>query len=154
MNLKADANLGEFVDLQVGYLKYHGPIDLQQYFVRSSKMTKINQESIKEEGSIDVEIVLGRRLLGNFKNFVHENTLTFFWRNNFNSLHSYSFADLYFLYHHLFQTLLLWGYSCCEFDLYAGNLYLSKEFSISEIFKRFWQPCLFLWLKTYQKLHT
>ena len=78
MNLKADANLGEFVDLQVGYLKYHGPIDLQQYFVRSSKMTKINQESIKEEGSIDVEIVLGRRLLGNFKYFVHENTLTFF----------------------------------------------------------------------------
>ena len=78
MNLKADANLGEFVDLQVGYLKYHGPIDLQQYFVRSRKMTKINQESLKEEGSIDVEIVLGRRLLGNFKNFVHENTLTFF----------------------------------------------------------------------------
>ena len=58
MIFKADANLGEFVELQVGYLKYHGAVDLQQYFIRSSRMTN-------EDGSVNVEIILGRRLLGN-----------------------------------------------------------------------------------------
>ena len=64
MILKADANLGEFVELQVGYLKYHGPVDLQQYFIRSRRMTKTNFNSTNTDGSINVEIVLGRRLLG------------------------------------------------------------------------------------------
>ena len=64
MILKADANLGEFVELQVGYLKYHGPVDLQQYFIRSTQMTKSNFNSTNTDGSINVEIVLGRRLLG------------------------------------------------------------------------------------------
>ena len=64
MILKAVANLGEFVELQVGYLKYHGPVDLQQYFIRSRQMTKTYFNSTNTDGSINVEIVLGRRLLG------------------------------------------------------------------------------------------
>ena len=64
MIFKADANLGEFVELKVGYLKYHGPVDLQQYFIRSSRIMKSNSDSTNEDGSVNVEIVLGRRLLG------------------------------------------------------------------------------------------
>ena len=72
MYLKPDGNSGEFIDLQVGYLKYHGEKDLQQYFIRTTAMTKINCATETEhihscediEGSINVEVVLGRRLLG------------------------------------------------------------------------------------------
>lgn len=62
MYLKPDGNSGEFIELKIGYMNYHGPVDLQQYFIRTSGMTKVYEGDYK--GSVNVEIVLGRRLLG------------------------------------------------------------------------------------------
>ena len=51
-------NSGEFVSLVPDDLKYLGPQDLTQYFIRGTNMSKT------AAGSIEVELVLGRRLLG------------------------------------------------------------------------------------------
>ena len=117
MYLKPDGNSGEFIDLQVGYLKYHGENDLQQYFIRTTAMTKINCATEKEhihscediEGSINVEVVLGRRLLGDLLLFSKNkyNIHTFFTRNHYDCLRSNSTFDLYFLCHQFLQTFLL-----------------------------------------------
>ena len=58
MIFDSDGNSGEFVDLVAEELNYLGPKDLTQYFIRQTSMNK----TIK--GSIKVEVVLGRRLLG------------------------------------------------------------------------------------------
>ena len=58
MILEPDGNSGEFVDLIADELKYLGPQDLTQYFIRQTSINKTMA------GAINVEIVLGRRLLG------------------------------------------------------------------------------------------
>ena len=58
MILSPDGNNGEFIDLHEDGLEYLGPMDLTQYFIRSTGT------SMSEEGSISVVVVLGRRLLG------------------------------------------------------------------------------------------
>ena len=58
MILSPDGNNGEFIDLHDDGLEYLGPMDLTQYFIRSTGT------SMSEEGSISVVVVLGRRLLG------------------------------------------------------------------------------------------
>ena len=58
MIFDSDGNSGEFVELVAEELNYLGPKDLTQYFIRQTNMNK----TIK--GSIRVEVVLGRRLLG------------------------------------------------------------------------------------------
>ena len=58
MILSPDGNNGEFIDLQVNGLEYQGPMDLTQYFIRTTGI------SMLEDGSISVVVVLGRRLLG------------------------------------------------------------------------------------------
>ena len=58
MIFDSDGNSGEFVELVAEELNYLGPKDLTQYFIRQTSMNK----TIK--GSIKVEVVLGRRLLG------------------------------------------------------------------------------------------
>ena len=57
MILEADGN-SEFVDLNVGAIEYSGPMDLTQYFVKSTSMIKA------DNGTLDVVMVLGRRLFG------------------------------------------------------------------------------------------
>ena len=61
MILYADGNTGEFIELLDGGLEYLGPMDLTQYFIRSTKMI-----GDMDSGSINVIVVLGRRLLGLF----------------------------------------------------------------------------------------
>ena len=58
MIFDSDGNSGEFVDLVAEGLNYLGPKDLTQYFIRQTSMNKTMK------GSIKVEVVLGRRLLG------------------------------------------------------------------------------------------
>ena len=58
MIFDSDGNSGEFVDLVAEKLNYLGPKDLTQYFIRQTSMNKTMK------GSIKVEVVLGRRLLG------------------------------------------------------------------------------------------
>ena len=59
MKLQPDGNSGEFIDLVDDGLEYLGPRDLTQYFIRSTKMIRD-----MDTGSINVMVVLGRRLLG------------------------------------------------------------------------------------------
>lgn len=59
MTLQPDGNSGEFIDLVDDGLEYLGPRDLTQYFIRSTKMIQD-----RDTGSINVMVVLGRRLLG------------------------------------------------------------------------------------------
>ena len=58
MVFDSDGNSGEFVELIPEDLNYLGPQDLTQYFIRKTSMNKTIA------GSIRVEVVLGRRLLG------------------------------------------------------------------------------------------
>ena len=59
MKFQPDGNSGEFIDLVDDGLEYLGPRDLTQYFIRSTKMIRD-----MDIGSINVMVVLGRRLLG------------------------------------------------------------------------------------------
>ena len=61
MVLVPDGNSADFMELVDDGLEYLGPRDLVQYFIKSTKMVK------KKDGSINVLIVLGRRLLGKAK---------------------------------------------------------------------------------------
>ena len=58
MKLMPDGNSGEFIELHDDGLEYLGPMDLTQYFIRTTNMIK------DKDGSINVIVVLGRRLLG------------------------------------------------------------------------------------------
>ena len=58
MILGAEGNSEEFVDVNVGAIEYSGPMDLTQYFVKSTSMIKT------KNGTLDVTLVLGRRLFG------------------------------------------------------------------------------------------
>jgi hypothetical protein len=58
MVFDSDGNTGEFVDLVGEELNYLGPQDLTQYFIRQTSMNKTSA------GTVKVEVVLGRRLLG------------------------------------------------------------------------------------------
>ena len=58
MILEADGNSKEFVNLNVGTIEYSGPLDLTQYFVKSTSMIKT------ENGTLEIILVLGRRLFG------------------------------------------------------------------------------------------
>ena len=58
MKFEPNANGAEFLDIYVNGLLYEGPMELTQYFIRNMRMTKNQDESI------DVIIILGRRLLG------------------------------------------------------------------------------------------
>ena len=59
MIFQPDGNSGEFIELVDDGLDYLGPRDLTQYFIRSTKMIRDT-----DTGSINVMVVLGRRLLG------------------------------------------------------------------------------------------
>ena len=59
MIVKPNGNSGKFIKLVVEGLNYLGPEDLTQYFVRETKIYW------KEDGTIHMIVVLGRRLLGN-----------------------------------------------------------------------------------------
>ena len=63
MLINPDGNSGEFINLIDDGLQYLGPMDLAQYFVRSMSMRRQD-----EDGSIIVELILGRRLLGEVLN--------------------------------------------------------------------------------------
>ena len=52
-----------FNELQVSKLRYLGPKELTQYYVKSTNMTKINYG---EYTAVLVFVVLGRRFLSNF----------------------------------------------------------------------------------------
>ena len=58
MVFDTEGNSGEFVELLATELNYLGPQDLTQYFIRQ------NNISLTPTGFIEVEVVLGRRLLG------------------------------------------------------------------------------------------
>ena len=57
MIFEADGN-SEFIDMNVGSIEYSGPMDLTQYFVKSTSMMK------SENGTLEVTLVLGRRIFG------------------------------------------------------------------------------------------
>ena len=50
--------VNRFIELHDDGLEYLGPMDLTQYFIRTTNMIK------DKDGSINVIVVLGRRLLG------------------------------------------------------------------------------------------
>ena len=52
-----------FNELEVDILKYSGPTELTQYFVKSYNMTKAKFDQFE---GIRVHVVLGRRVLSNF----------------------------------------------------------------------------------------
>ena len=58
LDFKLDVTEKAFVRLDTGFLDYSGPVDLTQYFVRSTTMTYYDE-------GVRVSIFLGRRLLSN-----------------------------------------------------------------------------------------
>ena len=58
MIFATEGNSGEFVELVASELNYLGPQDLTQYFIRQTSM------NLTVTGYIEVQVVLGRRLLG------------------------------------------------------------------------------------------
>ena len=58
-----DGVLDNYVDLVTGGVKFSGPLELTQYYVKNFKMTKRN---ISGKGAVVVYVTLGRRLLGTF----------------------------------------------------------------------------------------
>ena len=105
MILEADGNSEEFVDLNVGTIEYSGPLDLTQYFVKSTSLIKT------ENGTLDIIVVLGRRLFGNAFEWQNQNLL-------FNSI--IMSGNLMTIY---LPTLLL--VAIC----YSTNFYLPDLFS-------------------------
>ena len=57
-----DASAAAFVQLVNGTLKYMGPVELAQYFVRRTVMQQFDYE---ERSGVRVLVVFGRRLLSN-----------------------------------------------------------------------------------------
>ena len=57
-----DASAASFVKLLNGTLKYVGPVELAQYFVRSTIMQQFDYE---DRSGVRVLVVFGRRLLSN-----------------------------------------------------------------------------------------
>ena len=57
MTFTTDRSSAEFIDLGIQDMKYLGPKDLTQYFIRSTYTQKT------ESGAVDIFVVLGRRLL-------------------------------------------------------------------------------------------
>ena len=58
LDFKLDVTATAFVRLDTGFLDYSGPVDLTQYFVRTTAMEHY-------EKGVRVKIVFGRRLLSN-----------------------------------------------------------------------------------------
>ena len=58
MIFASEGNSGEFVNLMASDLNYLGPKDLTQYFIRETFMNN----TLK--GHVQLEVILGRRLLG------------------------------------------------------------------------------------------
>ena len=59
--LKVNSAQALFMELVPGKFSYEGPADLQQYFVKSSKMLK--KQGKKKDTLIVIEISLGRKLM-------------------------------------------------------------------------------------------
>ena len=100
MIVKPNGNSGKFIKLVVEGLNYLGPEDLTQYFVRETKIYW------KEDGTIHMIVVLGRRLLG----IRYCKTIKWFdsfFRDRFDYLHPNSSFDLYFICYKFFQAILL-----------------------------------------------
>ena len=55
---QTEGNTGEFVELVVSGLKYIGPKDLTQYFIRNTNMT------LGADNEVEVTVVLGRFVTG------------------------------------------------------------------------------------------
>ena len=58
-----DGVLDNYIDLLPGGVKFSGPMELTQYYVKSFMMKK---KKIFRKGAIVVYVTLGRRLLGTF----------------------------------------------------------------------------------------
>lgn len=102
MTLQPDGNSGEFIDLVDDGLEYLGPRDLTQYFIRSTKMIQD-----RDTGSINVMVVLGRRLLGQVWPFIRTKCKKINFRDGTYGLYSYPSSGLYFLHDKLLQAVLL-----------------------------------------------
>ena len=63
IELQLDGVLDNYADLLPGGVKFSGPMELTQYYVKSFKMDK---NMILSKGAIVVYVTLGRRLLGTF----------------------------------------------------------------------------------------
>ena len=59
MNISVDGNSDMFVDLIPGTIKYNGPIDLAQYYIRSKSIGSV-------DSMVAIKFSLGRRLLSTF----------------------------------------------------------------------------------------
>ena len=53
---------GDFINIKPGVLRYLGPEDLTQYFIKNSQIT--NATGSDDTQMVYVEVTLGRRLLG------------------------------------------------------------------------------------------
>ena len=56
MNFTMQGNSGIFVNLLAGEIKYNGPVDLAQYYIRDKVITE-------SEKVVAIKVTLGRRLL-------------------------------------------------------------------------------------------
>ena len=62
LDFTLDTTSTSFVSLDAGHLRYTGPVELLQYFVRNTSMKALHTE---EQRGVRVVVVLGRRLLSN-----------------------------------------------------------------------------------------
>lgn len=129
MILSPDGNNGEFIEIQDDGLEYLGPMDLTQYFIRSTGI------SMSEEGSISVVVVLGRRLLGTLLTVYIPTLLlvTISYSTNF-------FKPFFF------EAVVAVNLTCMLVN--GGFL---QYFYIFKLILRFLQLCLFLYLIVYQR---
>ena len=56
MKFSMEGNSGIFVDLVSGWVKYDGPLDLSQYYIRGTHIDK-------SDYTVSITVALGRRLL-------------------------------------------------------------------------------------------
>ena len=91
-----DGVLDNYADLQSGGIKFSGPKELTQYFVKNFE---IKNDKVKTKDSVIVSITLGRRLLGTF--------LTIFFPTILLNVIGYStnyFKAFFFEVRHLFSA--------------------------------------------------
>ena len=91
-----DGVLDNYADLQSGGIKFSGPKELTQYFVKNFE---IRNDKVKTKDSVIVSITLGRRLLGTF--------LTIFFPTILLNVIGYStnyFKAFFFEVRHLFSA--------------------------------------------------
>ena len=115
VDMVSDGVLDNYADLVPGQLKFTGPKELTQYYIKHFKMQK---KKIHNKKAVVISITMGRRLLGTF--------LTIFFPTILLNVIGYAtnfFKEFFFevsIRYSVCVTCSIPGSDHCEPDLYVG----------------------------------